>query len=746
MRDIFGKIVSGMLPFVVLLGVCMAIAVIFSPLADKMLEKQRAKEAQNTATEQIDASGTDSGSSSKDSNSASDNTSNDNASNDNASNGNASNGNASNGNASNGNASNDNASGEVNGISSGALKLEDIDSYGVFIGETPERLSYIEGYDLVVIDAQYFEGSDIAKLKETGTQKVYSYLNVGSLENFRDYYFLYENLTLADYENQPGERWINVADPAWGGFIDQLADELLEKGVDGFFIDNCDVYGKFRTEDIFSGLQTVLADVKNKKIVSGDGTSVGCGVIVNGGSEFLLECINRGIRISNYADAVNQESVYTRVRYTEGGNAVFEAAKEADREYFTEYLESVKKEGIGALVVEYSDSEGLTQIAEKYAAGNNWKLYVSDNLELNAEGAQIEAWIKKHSIEEKVAQLFIVTPEAINGLVKDEGSLAIDSGARGYITEFGQLLSDGIDNCPVGGFIFFGKNLEGRDQTIALLENISSFYEERNMPSPFLAVDEEGGLVARIGNNPNFDVDSTVPMSEIGATGDVAYAYEAGSYIGSYLSELGFNMNMAPDADVLSNPDNKVIGNRSFGSDAQLVSDMVMAESRALNEKGITLVIKHFPGHGSTEADSHNGYAYTDKTLEELMECELIPFSDSAKDGVGAIMVGHISVPNITGDDIPSSLSAYMVNQVLRGKLGFDGIVITDSMSMGAVTKQYGSAEAAVMALEAGCDIILMPESFVEAYEGIINAVNNGTISEERINQSVRRILRVKNL
>lgn len=343
---------------------------------------------------------------------------------------------------------------------------------------------------------------------------------------------------------------------------------------------------------------------------------------------------------------------------------------------------------------------------------------------------EISQWLDSHTIEEKVAQLFIITPEALTGY--------------SLVTEAGDTTRTAINQYPVGGLIYFAKNLETPEQTRTMLENTLAFYEEAGAMEPFLTVDEEGGRVARIGGNSAFGVEQVSCMYDIGQTGDVSLAAAAGVTISDYLLDLGFNMDFAPVADIRSNPSNTVIGDRSFGSDPQLVADMVIAEYNAMEEEGITPVIKHFPGHGDTAEDSHVGNAYTNKTLEELNECELIPFQQAIDDGVQVIMVGHISTPNITDDGLPASLSSYMINDLLRQQMGFDGVVVTDSFGMGAISQNYSSADAAVMAINAGVDIILMPEDFYSAYNGVLAAVESGEISEERIDESVRRILEVK--
>ena len=196
---------------------------------------------------------------------------------------------------------------------------------------------------------------------------------------------------------------------------------------------------------------------------------------------------------------------------------------------------------------------------------------------------------------------------------------------------------------------------------------------------------------------------------------------------------------------MLTNPYNYVIGTRSFSDDPHVVSAMVQAESLAIKKTGVMPVIKHFPGHGGTLGDTHEGYAYTDKTLDQLMEAELIPFQDCIQNHeADMIMVAHISVPSILGDNTPCSLSEYMITDVLRKQMGYDGLVITDSFSMGAIVNAYDSGTVVIQALQAGVDILLMPQDFHQAYDAVIHAVESGAVSEERINASVRRILRVK--
>ena len=187
-----------------------------------------------------------------------------------------------------------------------------------------------------------------------------------------------------------------------------------------------------------------------------------------------------------------------------------------------------------------------------------------------------------------------------------------------------------------------------------------------------------------------------------------------------------------------------MIGDRSFGSDPDVVADMAWAYREGLHEHGILACYKHFPGHGGTVEDSHTGYAYSYKTLEELREIELVPFQSGCEKGIDLIMVSHVSTPNITGSDLPATLSSELVTDLLRGEMGYQGIIITDSMNMGAVSEHYSPQDAAVMAVQAGCDMLLMSDFFELSYNAVLDAVMDGRIREEDIDVSVSRIIDAK--
>lgn len=340
----------------------------------------------------------------------------------------------------------------------------------------------------------------------------------------------------------------------------------------------------------------------------------------------------------------------------------------------------------------------------------------------------IAAKVKKMSTEEKVGQLFVVTPDQLTGLT------AITAG---------DTTRDRVKQYQPGGLIYFDDNLKDPAQTKKLLADTKQIYADLGLPTPFLAVDEEGGEVARVAHNRAFGVQNVGDMRDVGATGDPAKATAVGDTLGTYLSDLGFNLDFAPDADVLTNPANKIVARRSFGSDAELVKQMSAAEARALSAHGVIPCLKHFPGHGATTGDTHAGAASTSKTLDQLMQAELVPFNN-VNSYAPMIMAGHIAAPRVTGDDTPACLSKKMVTDVLRNKLHYKGVVTTDSLQMGAVTQTTDSGQAAVAALQAGCDLLLMPQDFPAARSAVLTAVQNGTISEARLNASVTRILKCK--
>ena len=340
------------------------------------------------------------------------------------------------------------------------------------------------------------------------------------------------------------------------------------------------------------------------------------------------------------------------------------------------------------------------------------------------------------TLEEKVGQLFLIRPES---LCVELNPQQVHDAADFGVTTWTEEMTERLAEYPAGGIVLFGKNLSNPDQLSAMMAQIEKAGEIPLM----VGVDEEGGSVARLANSAGFDLPQFEQMAEIGARGDVEEARQLGGTIGAYLHQYGFALDFAPVADLWTNPQNSVIGSRSFGSDPALVSEMVLAVIDGLHEEGVLSCIKHFPGHGDTRGDSHDGYVLLERSWEELLERELIPFVDNL-DNTDLVMVAHILLPQITGDGLPASLSAQLITGRLRGELGYDGLVVTDSLAMGAITDQYTSAQAAVLAVEAGADLLLMPQDYTAAFDGVLDAVRQGEVDESRLDESVLRILRAK--
>lgn len=315
--------------------------------------------------------------------------------------------------------------------------------------------------------------------------------------------------------------------------------------------------------------------------------------------------------------------------------------------------------------------------------------------------------------EEKVWQLFILHPS--------------------QLTETGTLLTDAegvTEILPAGGIILDSTNLESEAQTLALIADLQAMSE-----IPLLvSVDEEGGTVARVG--PALGMTTLNSMFHYRTEG-TDRARENARALAEGLASLGFNVDFAPVADVWTNPANTVIGARAYSDDPQQAAELVAAAVEGFHLGGVSATLKHFPGHGDTQEDSHNGAAYAYKTRSELMECEMLPFIAGIEAGAELVMVAHITLPALDAER-PATLSEAVVTDLLRGELGFSGLIVTDALSMGAITQAYGD-EAALLALEAGCDLLLLPEDASAAAALILERADPA-----RIDESVLRILEWK--
>lgn len=298
-----------------------------------------------------------------------------------------------------------------------------------------------------------------------------------------------------------------------------------------------------------------------------------------------------------------------------------------------------------------------------------------------------------------------------------------------------------IQQDKIGGLILYKNNITSAGQALELLNALKK--ANRNNPAPlWLSVDQEGGKVSRM---PDSYV--KIPKAQdIGKTGDAKYAERTGEAIAAEIKSLGFNLDFAPVMDINSNPDNPVIGDRSFGPDAETVIKQGTAVMQGLHAGKVAEVIKHFPGHGDTSVDSHLELPVVNKSLKQLQSFELLPFEAAVKKGTDMVMVAHLLIPKIDSK-YPASMSPAIITDLLRGTLQFKGVVITDDMTMGGIVKHFGIAEAAVQSVKAGTDIVLVghdPVSEAKVLDALKSAVQSGKLSEQAIDEHVYRILQLK--
>lgn len=332
-----------------------------------------------------------------------------------------------------------------------------------------------------------------------------------------------------------------------------------------------------------------------------------------------------------------------------------------------------------------------------------------------------EAIINQMSLDEKIGQM-------------------IFAGISG--TSANQKTKELIHKYKIGGIILYAENIETSKQTLQLLNQLKM--ENEDNPQPLLlGIDQEGGDVSRLPK----EIIHIPTNQEIGARNNSQFSYEIGTLLGKELNAFGFNLNFAPVLDVNSNPNNPVIGDRSFSNDTDVVSKLGIKTMKGIQSQNVISVIKHFPGHGDTSVDSHLNLPVVDKSLEQLDELELLPFKEAIDNGADAVMIAHLLLPKIDGK-FPSSMSKKVITDILREQLAFDGVVISDDMTMNAITNNYDMKEAAVESVLAGSDIILVAHDYnkiIATVDALKQAVIKGEISEDRINESVRRIIGLKN-
>lgn len=328
------------------------------------------------------------------------------------------------------------------------------------------------------------------------------------------------------------------------------------------------------------------------------------------------------------------------------------------------------------------------------------------------------ARITEMPLEDKVAALFMVTPGQLTGVPT--------------VTKAGDTTKEALAKYKVGGLVYTDSNITGADQLKELLSNTALIDQ-----TLFLAVEEEGGENSVVASKL-----SVTEVPDMASVSGIDGAHEAGSNIGAYLAEYGFNLNLAPVADVKTSEDS-ILGNRSFGSDPTQTGEMAAAYISGLTEMGVSACVKTFPGMGGVTKSTAEGMADTQRSQSDMEAAEFLAYQTALGAGSEFAMVGTISAPGLTGDNTPCCLSSTAVG-LLRNDLGFDGIIITGALNETAVTDYYTSAEAAEKAIRAGVDMIYLPENFEEAYAGLLQSVQSGALEESRIDESLLRIYRVK--
>lgn len=373
-----------------------------------------------------------------------------------------------------------------------------------------------------------------------------------------------------------------------------------------------------------------------------------------------------------------------------------------------------------------NDSDGSGSIAGNNgngaAPGNGGNAAGNNGSSGDGNGPDsIDLLLAEMTREEKVYQLFVVYPSALSGVRK--------------VTAAGEKTRQGLEKYPVGGLIYDKSNMVSKEQVREMLEKVQTY---TRIPL-ILTCDEEGGRVSRLMSTVG--TTQVGPMYEYREEGTAVAKANAGILAGD-LTALGFNMDLAPVADVWSNPENTVIGDRAYSDDFQQAAELVAAAVAGFQEGGVACTLKHFPGHGDTSADSHYGSVYVYKTLDELRAQELLPFQAGIDAGADAVMMGHLIIADV--EEEPALFSHRLVTELLREEMGFQGVVITDGLQMKAMTDYYDSGEIAVKAIQAGVDMLLCPQDLKTAADALLRAVESGEIPEERLEESVRRILTLK--
>lgn len=401
------------------------------------------------------------------------------------------------------------------------------------------------------------------------------------------------------------------------------------------------------------------------------------------------------------------------------------------------------------LQVEDQNLETEDYKADNKTQSKDEKLIASSSQQTKTKDKKIEDKISKMTLDEKIGQM----------LMLEFRHWEDENGELQEVTELNEDIKNAIVKYKVGGVILFAENVRDTEQTTKLTHNIQKAAVENGLDPLLISIDQEGGIVVRLGTGTSLPGNMA-----LGATRDKELAYQYGKIIADEIKALGINVNLAPVMDTNNNPNNPVIGLRSISSDPKLVGELGSEVVKGLQDQGVSAAIKHFPGHGDTATDSHLGLPVVDKSFEEVEKLELVPFKKAANEGVDMIMTAHISYPQLEKDTaiskkdgstvgIPATLSDDILTGIIREKMHYDGIVITDAMKMQAIADHFGEEDAVVMAIKAGVDIPLMP-ALLQKNEDLLkldniigrikNEIDLGNISENEIDNSVYRILELK--
>jgi len=372
---------------------------------------------------------------------------------------------------------------------------------------------------------------------------------------------------------------------------------------------------------------------------------------------------------------------------------------------------------------------GSTEPNETFSAANDTGITDTSNPDSETGitiADELRKQLLKMSLEEKIGQMMFP-------------AFRTDTSGNPLI-QINEQTKSAIQKFRPGGIILFSENLATVPQTIAFIMEMQILID---IPL-LIGIDEEGGVVSRFAVSKGLGAVAMPPAGTIGQTKDVKWAYKAAAATAEQLKTLGINVDFAPVADIHTNPNNPVIGTRAYSNDPQITGNMVQSAIQGFSDNGIVPVIKHFPGHGDTSTDSHDGLAVVPHDWTRMDSVELVPFQQAIDAGVSMVMTAHVHTPGISDIDVPATLNHDILTKLLRTRLGFKGVIITDAMEMGAITNEFGNDESIVMAVSAGADMLLVPLSLESACNALVQAVKDGKIKESRIDESVQRILMLK--